>query len=219
MASIQGGQAILASLGLPQAQQNEMSALTLLALCSLGPVHAWRQAKRRPMTVTKGTMDFVATNYDRRYAANTRETFRRQVLHHFVQAGLAEYNPFEPDLPTNSPKAHYAISEVALDAVKAYESEGWPEALERFLDEKGSLVARHARSRSRRMVPVTTPTGESVKLSPGAHSRLEAEIVQEFAPRFCPGGALLYMGDTAKKGLYVAESELAELGVPISEHG
>ncbi len=28
------------------------------------------------------------------------KTFRRQVLHQFVQGHIADYNPFEPELPT-----------------------------------------------------------------------------------------------------------------------
>ena len=59
-------------------------------------------------------------HFGKAYAPNTRETFRRQVLHQFVQGHIADYNPFEPDLPTNSPRAHYAITEAALAAVKAY---------------------------------------------------------------------------------------------------
>jgi adenine-specific DNA-methyltransferase len=37
---------ILASLGLPAAQQNERSALTLLALAKLGPDDAWAKVQR-----------------------------------------------------------------------------------------------------------------------------------------------------------------------------
>jgi BsuBI/PstI restriction endonuclease HTH domain len=49
-------------------------------------------------------MDFVRREYRIKYAPNTRETVRRQVLHQFVLAGIADYNPFDRDLPTNSPR-------------------------------------------------------------------------------------------------------------------
>ena len=103
MASIEEAREILKSLGMPPAQHNQMSGLTLIALCGLTPDASWTDAKRGACTVTKGIMDYVKEHYGTEYAPNTRETFRRQVLHQFVQARVADYNPFEPDLPTNSP--------------------------------------------------------------------------------------------------------------------
>jgi len=97
-------QAILRALGLPKSQQNEISALTLLALCGVGVNDAWLQARRERRSVSKGIMDFIREKkYRVAYAPNTRETIRRQVLHQLVLAGVVDYNPFEPDLPTNSP--------------------------------------------------------------------------------------------------------------------
>ena len=96
MSKIEEAQSILRALGLPPSQQNEMSALTLLALCGLRAADPWSGACRQRMTVTKGIMAFVAREYGKEYAPNTRETFRRQVLHQFVQARTADYNPFEP---------------------------------------------------------------------------------------------------------------------------
>jgi hypothetical protein len=46
-------QAILKALGLPQAQQNRISALTLLALCGTDMNTPWDHARREARTVTK----------------------------------------------------------------------------------------------------------------------------------------------------------------------
>jgi len=104
MSKIKDAQNILFSLGMPTAKQNELSALTLLALCSLKESDEWCNATRKSMGVTKGIMAFVNENYKKEqpYAPNTRETFRRQVLHQFEQARLVDYNPDIPDLPVNS---------------------------------------------------------------------------------------------------------------------
>jgi len=128
LANVEGAREILKALGMPPAQHNEMTGMTLLALCGLTPEISWPAAERRRCTVTKGIMDYLREHYDADYAPNTRETFRRQVLHQFVQGGIAEYNPFEPELPTNSPRAHYAISELVLSVVKAYETRNWEAA-------------------------------------------------------------------------------------------
>ncbi|MGH7905513.1 MAG: BsuBI/PstI family type II restriction endonuclease, partial [Candidatus Binataceae bacterium] len=41
-ARIREAQAILKALGLPRAQQNQISALTLVALCGIGANEPWR---------------------------------------------------------------------------------------------------------------------------------------------------------------------------------
>src|SRR5712691_7248891 len=103
MPEIAQAQKILASLGMPPAQHNEIAALTLLALGRLRPEDTWLSATRTSLTISKGIMNFIRDNYGRNYAPNTRETFRRQVLHQFIQGGIVDYNPDQPTLPTNSP--------------------------------------------------------------------------------------------------------------------
>jgi type II restriction enzyme len=218
VSKIEEAQEILRALGLPRGQQNEMSALTLLALCGLMPDQPWSKARREPVTVTKGIMEFVDAQYGKHYAPNTRETFRRQVLHQFVQARIADYNPFEQDLPTNSPRAHYALTEAALAAIRTYGTRRWSAAAKDFIGKQGSLLAVYQRRRTRRLVPVRLPEGELLQLSPGKHNELQAAVVEEFAPRFAPGASLVYLGDTAKKNLHMDEVALQQLGVSITEH-
>jgi type II restriction enzyme len=218
MSKIEEAQDVLKSMGLPASQQNEMSALTLLALCGLRPVDEWRNARRRSLTVTKGIMAFVAREYGKTYAPNTRETFRRQVLHQFVQARIADYNPDAPDLPTNSPRAHYALTEAALAAVRTYGTRRWKSAVSRFLQQQGNLLTVYQKRRVHHLVPVRLSDGTILKLSPGKHNQLQAAIVEEFAPRFAPGACLLYLGDTAKKNLHVDIKQLSGLGISIGEH-
>ena len=130
MASVEEAQDILKALGMPPAQYNQMSGMTLIALCGLTPDKPWSDAQRDRCTVTKGVMDYLREHYGTEYAPNTRETFRRQVLHQFVQGRIADYNPFDRDLPTNSPRAHYAVTEAALEAVRLYGTKGWESAVD-----------------------------------------------------------------------------------------
>ena len=217
MASIEEAREILDALGLPPAQRNRMSALTLLALCGLTPQLPWSAAARRRCTVTKGVMDYIRDQYDADYAPNTRETFRRQVLHHFVQERVADYNPFDPTLPTNSPHAHYAVSEDALAAIERFGDASWSDAVREFLQRKASLRQAQS-SRNFHMVPVTLPSGVHLQLSPGKHNAVQKAVVEEFAPRFAPGARLLYLGDTANKDLAMDTTRLAALGVAVTEH-
>jgi len=163
-------------------------------------------------------MAFIAREYGRTYAPNTRETFRRQVLHQFVQARVADYNPYEPELPTNSPRAHYALTEAALAAIRSYGTSGWDQEAVRFVAQQGSLLTRYRQRRARQEVPLQLPNGAQVRLSPGKHNRIQAAVVERFVPQFVPDSRLLYLGDTARKIIHMDVERLSSLGIPITEH-
>jgi len=218
MSKVNDAQFILEAIGLPRAQFNEMAALTLLALCDIRETDKWVDAKKQSLGVTKGIMNFVNEHYGKNYAPNTRETFRRQVLHQFVQARIADYNPDNPSLPVNSPNAHYAITDEALAVVKAYKSKKWKATIVDFVSSVGRLSEVYLKERSLKMIPVQLANGKTIKLSAGMHNEVQAAIVEKFAPRFANGGTLLYLGDTAQKNLVVDEETLGTLGIPINQH-
>ena len=218
MRKVKQAQQILLDLGMPEAQQNEISAFTLLALCGIRKSSKWGSAVRQSLTITKGVMTFIKDIYGKDYAPNTRETFRRQVLHQFVQGRIADYNPDEPDLPTNSPRAHYAISEAALKVIKAFGSKRYKAELNNFKASHDSLVEIYQKNRKKQEVPVKLPNGKKVKLSPGKHNELQAAIVEIFAARFVSKPKLLYLGDTAKKNLIIDNASFVLLNVDISDH-
>lgn len=214
MTKIEEAQQILEALGLAKAQRNEMAALTLLALAGLRPTDPWASTSQSSMTVTKGIMGFVAHHYDRNYAPNTRETFRRQVLHQLVQAGAAELNPDNPDLATNSPNTHYRLSGPAARVLKSYGARQWPRAVERFRAE--TLLRRPSVGQR---PSVTLPSGQTVTLSPGAHNSLEAKVLTLFRETFVPSARVLYVGDAANKLRFEDNELIAELGLALDEHG
>jgi type II restriction enzyme len=215
---VKQAQQILADLGMPKAQQNEISALTFLALCNIKKNSKWSDATRQSMTVSKSIMTFTKDNYGREYAPNTRETFRRQVLHQFVQGRIADYNPDKPDLPTNSPRAHYAISEAALTALRAFGLPDYKKQIGDFIKSQGSLIKIYEKSRETQTVPVMLPTGKEIHLSPGKHNVLQASIIKDFASRFLKSPKVLYFGDTAKKELIIDRSSFSLLNVSVTDH-
>ena len=218
MSKIEEARIILKELGLPDAQQNEISGYTLLALCNLKEKDKWPKAFKKSHGVSKGIMAFISENYNKDYAPNTRETFRRQVLHQLVQAGIADYNPDIPDLPVNSPRAHYAISAIALKTIKTFRSRKWENAVKLFKDQIGELKEKYSKDRKMARVPIKLQNGRILQLSPGKHNEVQAAIVEEFASRFAKGSVLLYLGDTENKDLYVDKDKLESIGIPITEH-
>lgn len=209
---------ILTDLGLPRAQRNERSAMCLLALCGLTPGKKWRDATA-PLVGIRGMLDFARTHYDRQYAENTRETFRRQTMHQFVQAQIALYNPDDHSRPVNSPKAVYQIAPGALALLRQHGSTEWAKCLKDFRAQYTPLEERFGKEREMAKVPVTLANGDAIRLSPGEHSDLIKKIIEEFGPRFAPGSTLIYAGDTGEKWGYFDEAALAALGVSLDAHG
>lgn len=218
MSKVTEAQKILADLGLPVAQKNEMAALTLLALCNVTEADSWSTATNNSVGISKDIMSFVNSHYGKSYAPNTRETFRRKVLHQLVQAAIVEYNRDTPELPPNSPKAHYSITTEALQVLQSFGTEQWAAEVEKFNAKAGTLSEKYLKRREMIQVPIYLDSGEVLMLSAGKHNEVQAAVIQEFGPRFAPGGTLLYVGDTAKKDLYRNEAMLAKLGIPIDQH-
>jgi hypothetical protein len=215
---IEAAHKIIISLGLPRAQQNERSALCLLALLNLTPGKAWADAEN-PLVGITPIMNWLQKYYDKEYAPNTRETIRRQTMHQFCDAGIALYNPDKPDRPVNSPKAVYQIEPAALDLLRTFGTKAWHNALVSYLAERETLVARYAREREQNRIPVEIAPGKKITLSPGKHSELIRAIIEDFAPRFAPGSLLVYVGDTGDKWGYFDAVLLSEVGVDVDVHG
>ena len=209
---------IVRALGMPKGQQNERSALTLLALLNLKPSGTWEAVEKPLMGITP-IMEYCREHYGREYAPNTRETFRRQTMHQFVEAGIALYNPDQPDRPVNSPKACYQISAEAFAVIQTFGTDAWQAALDAYLEGRETLAAKWAKHREMRMIPVQVAEGQEIILTPGAHSELIKDIITEFAPRFAPAAEVIYVGDTGDKIGYFQEQRLAELGVSVDQHG
>ncbi len=226
MSKIEEAKQILEVMGLPKRQQNDRSALTLLALCNLKENDKWSEAKAVSMAVVgnkenakyEGVMRFIAEHYNKPYAENSRETFRRQTLHQFVQAGVCNHNPENPKLPTNSKDNHYRLTPEALQLIKSFGTKNWKKEVENFVKKVGSLRKKYARNRERRKIPLKLADGIVLRFSPGKHNEVQIAIIKEFAPRFAPGSELLYVGDTAQKDLYMDKKGLEKLGIPIDEH-
>lgn len=216
--NIEAARQVIIALGLPRAQQNERSALTLLALLNLTQDKAWPDAENPLLGITP-IMEWAREHYGKEYAPNSRETFRRQTVHQFCDAGIALYNPDKSDRPVNSPKAVYQIEPDALALLRTFGTQSWHDSLAEYLAGRETLVARYASVREQIRIPVEILPGKRITLSPGEHSELIQAVIEDFAPRFAPGSVLVYVGDTGEKLGYFDAPLLASLGVDVDAHG
>lgn len=215
---IEDALSILAALDLPREQQNERSALTLLALIDLKPHMSWADATSPCVGITQ-MMDYMRQHYGKVYAPNTRETVRRQTIHQFVAAGLAIPNPDDPNRPVNSPNNCYQIQPLVLELLRTYGTTMWESRLRAYLENVVTLRERYARRRKKSMVPVEIPGGRTIELTPGKHNELIKAIITDFGPRFVPGGKVLYVGDTGDKFALFDETTIRSFGIKLDSHG
>ena len=208
---------ILAAIGMPKAQQNPNAIYTFLAFSNVRQRALWSSATA-PRLTPHDVIAFAAEAYGKEYAENTRETIRRQAIHQFVQAGVLVRNPDEPRLATISPRTHYALTAEVLQVIHAFGTRGFDAAAVTFREATGGgLAERYAKPRRAANVTVIVG-GAAITLSPGAHNRLQGQIVEQFIPRFAPGARVLYLGDTDHKSKHVDELRLASVGVPVRKH-
>jgi adenine-specific DNA-methyltransferase len=209
---------ILKALGFPRAQQNERSALTLLALLDLTPRKSWSDASAPLRGITQ-MMGFFDEHYGKKYAPNTRETVRRQTVHQFLEAGIILYNPDEPTRPINSGKTVYQIDVAALALIRTFGTAKWDKTLAEFRKKVTTLREKYAEERYARRIPVRVSGKVTITLSPGGQNVLVEKILKDFAPVFAPGGRVLYVGDTDTKFAHFDKGGLSKLGVHLEEHG
>jgi len=196
-------------------QRNETAAYTLLALLDLPPVKPWAEAEN-PLRGITPIIEFVAENYGERYAPNSREQIRDDAVKFFVEAGLLLRNPDNPARPTNSGKTVYQVEPAALALLRTFGGPEWVERLSEYLAKVEEIKREIARHRQMTRVPVTLPDGNQLALSPGGQNPLIKAIIEEFCPRFAPGGVIAYIGDTENKFAHLEAEFLAKLGVTLS---
>ncbi|HDR1436441.1 TPA: restriction endonuclease [Pasteurella multocida] len=203
---------------MPRQQQNERTALCLLCLLDMTPDKSWSQAGN-PLVGITPIMNWSRLYYGRNYAPNTRETFRRQSIHQFVDAGICLYNPDQPDRPVNSPCAVYQIEPNLLQVLKSYGTADYECLLDAYQQQRQTLAEMYARAREMMMIPLQIPNGQTIQLSVGPHSQLIKDIVVSFGSRYVPGGTLVYVGDTGDKHGFFDVELLKSLGVQLDNHG
>lgn len=203
---------LLADVGMPQRQQSDLCALTLLGLANLKEGDAFSSATNRWVRI-HDIIQFINANYNFSYAENSRETFRKQAMHHFRKAALIEDN----GKATNSPNYRYRLTEEFLYVIQYIGTSNENFALKNFQSMHDRLVDTYTSKKTMSMMPVKINDKDYI-FSSGSHNILQKAILEEFAPRFAPNSECLYVGDTTNKDLVKNIKRLSELGFEITLH-
>lgn len=212
MRKIEEARTILKELQVPARQRSDLCCYVLLAMAGVGKRTKWELASNEWIRI-HDIIAYTKQVYGVTYAENSRETFRKQAMHHFRNAAFIEDN----GLATNSPNYRYRLTDEMLQVIQSYGSRTWIKNLEAFLNNHETLISLYSSKRTVRKMPVKINESEFT-FSPGKHNELQKVIIEEFAPRFAPNSECLYVGDTIEKDLVKNEAKLHELGFSITLH-
>ena len=212
MDKIDEARELLKMLGMPKAQQADICCYVLLAMAGIKRDTAWVEAGNEWIRI-HDIIQFANTYYGSTYAENSRETFRKQALHHFRNAALVEDN----GKATNSPNYRYRLTEEILQVIRVFQTSEWQRSMNRFLKYHERLVDIYASKKKMTMMPVRI-NGADFQFSTGKHNELQKAIIEEFAPRFAPDSECLYVGDTIEKDMVKNVDKLKKLGIEITLH-
>lgn len=201
---------LLEILDLPKKQQTDICTLTILSMANLKKRTKWEEATNEWLRI-HDIIAFANRNYNVSYAENSRETFRKQALHHFRNAAIVEDNA----MATNSPNYRWRLTDEFVEIIRNINISDDP--LIAFKNNHAGLKEIYASKKEMKKMPVKI-NGIDFTFSKGEHNQLQKAIIEEFAPRFAPDAECLYVGDTIQKDLVKYDERLKELGFEITVH-
>lgn len=178
-------------------------------MAGIKPNGIWKNATNEWIRI-HDIIVFTNNEYSKNYAENSRETFRKQALHHFRTAAIVEDN----NKATNSPDYRYRLTSEFLNVIR---QKGTKSIINSFLNKHQTLIEKYSSKKKMTKISVVVNKSE-ISFSVGKHNQLQKLIIEEFATRFAPNSECLYVGDTIKKDLIMKDDTLKKLGFIISLH-
>ena len=208
---------ILRAIGMPETLYNPRCVMTFCA-CAEVTDEKWKRLSEAYHT-THDIIGFINEHFPNKagldkqgYQPNSRETFRDETLHCWVNAAIMEARP---GIPTNSSENGYRFTAEFAALVRTYHTEDWEDQLSAFRatheDYKTQLKQVKALAKG---YPVSFG-GQTFELKRNKHNRLQKLILEEFAPRFAKDPELLYIGDATDRDLVIDRDRMQELGIHV----
>jgi hypothetical protein len=212
---------ILGAIGIPLTKRTSKMqrrlARVFLAVCNIKPNTPWSEAaiwednKGSWAVRSRDVIKYINEHYGEDVSSGSYDDIRRKNLVDLVQCGLVQNAVGKPDADTNDGTRGYAARAEASGVIRKFGDDGWQAEVDAFVEVHGNFADVLVKERQLKGIPVTLPDGTLTALSTGGHNVLQKAIIEEFIPRFCPGGKVLYLGDTSKKILVHDKDALDKL--------
>ena len=149
MGKLDEAKTFLKQIGMPEQQQNDICAYSLLTLAGIRPDDKWTTATNEWIRI-HDILGFTMKNYGHEYAENTRETIRKNCMHQFRDGALIEDN----GKATNSPNYRYRITAETLALIRLIGTAQFDDALKRYHSRYERLVDKYASKKRMEMMSV-----------------------------------------------------------------
>jgi len=214
---------ILDKFGIPIAEKSprlkEKMALAFLSLADMNTTKKWNACKDIDslQRTTREIITHQNATYQEDRSSGSYDDVRREELKDLVLAEIVLNT--KPNAAKNDPTRKYGIAPEYVDIARSYGTEKWSAKLKKIIIAKGKFSERVASKRTLKKIPVKISEDIFLQLSPGEHNLLQKLVINEFLPRFCPNGEVLYFGDTAEKQLVNEKEKLESLKFFELKHG
>lgn len=209
---------ILGALGVPveglTPRRQEKMAKAFLAVAGMQPKTPWVDVKDSSdgrQLLSRQIIAAMNLYWDEAIADSSYDDIRRKDLVMPVAALVVLNSAKNPNANTNDGTRGFALNPAAANAIRAFGTLQWRKEVAAFLQGRQSLAEQLQRERNLARISVQIKDGLSLTFSPGAHNLLQKQVIESFLPIFGFGAQVLYVGDTAKKNLFVDKVGLAEL--------
>lgn len=209
---------VLETLGVPlhdlTERRKEKMAKAFLAIAGLHPPMAWTEAQdnhNRRQLPSRQIIAFMNAHLGEAIADSSYDNIRRQDLALPAAALIVLKSAKNPDANTNDGTRGFALNPAATQAIRTFGTPQWEAAVEQFLQGRQTLAQELRRDRNLARVTVQIANGESLSFSPGKHNVLQKQIIESFLAIYGFGAEVLYVGDTADKGLFINQAALSAL--------
>jgi hypothetical protein len=206
---------ILSELGVPTEglppRRKEKMAKAFLAVAGMTPKMKWSQAKDNDdqhQLLSRQVISFMNEHWGENISSGSYDDIRRKDLILPVEALIVLNSAKNPDANTNDGTRGFAINPLASKAIRKFGTPSWKAAVAEFHKGRPTLADQMTRARSMARIPVKINGNVELQFSAGGHNALQKAVIESFLPIFGYGAQVLYVGDTAKKNLFLDEQGL-----------
>lgn len=200
------------------ARRRERMALALLAVADVHPGTSWEACKSagdgRSMK-TRDIIAFINAHFSENLSPGSYDDIRRKDLRYAVLANIVISTGTGA---TNDPTRGYAIEPSHAEWLRSIGQPNWEAEIEATLGDRQTLRDAIEARRQIDQVPVTLPSGVTLKFSPGRHNEIQKAVIELFLPRYGYGSQVLYVGDSTDRFLVYEAERLEELGFTALAH-
>jgi hypothetical protein len=197
----------------------EKIALAFLTLGGIEENMNWKDFRdiSQVQKTSREIITFENSEFSEDRSSGSYDDVRREDLKEMVLANIILNT--KPNSAKNDPTRKYGVSEEYAGIVRKYGSRYWRKELNKIIKKNGRFVDRTTIPREFDKIPIKISDDKEVLFSVGDHNELQKAVVEEFLPRFCPNGDLLYLGDSQDKDLINEKEKLKDLGFFRLDHG